>query len=101
MKTVFGLWAEIKVSQLNRILRPFNVRLVAKGSREWGDQVAITAHRIVEGPMPIQQLPSGVDGVTAIEMSDGTVVTSKNGIDWDRSPVEPAGAENEAIARKP
>lgn len=46
MKAVYGLWADIKVSQLNRILRPFNVRLIVKKSREWDGQVAITAHAI-------------------------------------------------------
>jgi hypothetical protein len=80
-KSVFGLWAEIKVSQLNRLLRPFNVRLVVKGSKEWGDQVAITAHRI-DGPFILREVPSGVDGVKALEMSDGTIITSRDSINW-------------------
>ena len=45
-KAVFGLCSGIKVSQLNRLLRPFNVRLVVKSSKEWGSQVAVTAQAL-------------------------------------------------------
>lgn len=52
MKAVFGLWSNIKVSDLNRLLRPYNVRLVCKSSKEWGDQVAVTAQKIEEPAKP-------------------------------------------------
>ena len=54
-KAVFGLWSDIKVSQLNRILRPFNVRLVLKTSKEWGDSVHITAQPIEVEQPPVQE----------------------------------------------
>ena len=43
MNMIFGLWADFKVHQFNRMLRPYNVRLVLKTSREWGEKVSITA----------------------------------------------------------
>lgn len=51
-KSLFGLWSDMKVSDINRLLREHNVRLVAKHSKEWGDQVAITAHSIAADPQP-------------------------------------------------
>ena len=46
MKSIFALWSDVKISQLNRLLRPFNCRLVSKGSKNWGDKVVITAEMI-------------------------------------------------------
>ena len=46
MKSLFSLWVDVKVSHLNRLLRPFNVRLIEKRSKEWGDKVVITAQAI-------------------------------------------------------
>ena len=57
-KAVFGLWSGIKVSQLNRLLRPFNVRLVLKTSKEWGEQVHVTAQPIVEEVSPAAERQS-------------------------------------------
>lgn len=48
MKALFGLWSGFKVSQINRLLRPFNVRLVLKKSKDWGAPVSLTAHHIKE-----------------------------------------------------
>mgnify|MGYP003395237931 CR=1 FL=1 len=48
MKALFGLWSSFKVAQINRLLRPHNVRLVLKKSKDWGDQVSLTAHLIKE-----------------------------------------------------
>ena len=45
-KSVFDLWANIRISHLNRLLRPFNIRLVEKKSKAWGDKVVITAEAI-------------------------------------------------------
>lgn len=45
-KVVFGLWSNIGVADLNRLLKTYGVRLVAKRSKEWGDQVTITAQMI-------------------------------------------------------
>jgi hypothetical protein len=61
MKAIFGLWGDIRVSQINRLLRPHGVRLVAKYSRDWGDQVNITAHKIEEPTKPSEPLPPGVE----------------------------------------
>lgn len=50
-KSLFGLWSDMKVSDINRLLRPHGVRLVAKGSKEYGDAVVITAQAIAD-PAP-------------------------------------------------
>lgn len=60
-KAVFGIWADLKVSQLNRLLRPFNVRLVVKGSKAWGDQVNVVAQAILEQPAAPARAPSATD----------------------------------------
>lgn len=65
MKAIFGVGADIKVSQLNRLLRPWNVRLVAKGSRQWGDALTITAQAIEVPAAP-------VIGVNVGDVSRGT-----------------------------
>lgn len=57
-KALFGLWSEIRVSQLNRLLRPYNVRLVLKTSKNWGDQVAITVEAIPVDPAPATAPPA-------------------------------------------
>lgn len=43
-KALFGLWSEMKVPDINRILKPHGVRLVMKRSKVWGKQVSVTAH---------------------------------------------------------
>lgn len=58
-KSLFDLWANIRVSHLNRLLRPFDVRLVEKKSKAWGEKVVITAEKI---PAPV-----------AAPVDDGTV----------------------------
>lgn len=77
MKALFGLWGEMKVSDINRILKPHGVKLVAKGSKAWGKQVTVTAHatglvvKRVRTPKP----PAGAypDGgqTTALATGDG------------------------------
>lgn len=59
MKAVFAVWNDIKVSQLNRLLRPYNVRLVVKSSRDWGDRVTVTAHGVEPPKAPAEGAPSG------------------------------------------
>lgn len=56
-KSVFGLWSEIRAADLNRLLKPYGVRLVVKSSRNWGDQVHVTAQPI--GPAQ-DTFPSGM-----------------------------------------
>jgi len=43
-RAVFGLWSDVRIGDLNRLLKPYGVRLVLKSSRDWGDQVSVTAH---------------------------------------------------------
>lgn len=45
-KALFGLWSEMKVPDINRILKPHGVRLVMKRSKVWGKQVSVTAHPV-------------------------------------------------------
>ena len=47
MKALFCVWSEVRLSDLNRILKPHSVKLVAKGSKAWGKQVNVTAHAVV------------------------------------------------------
>ena len=47
-KSLFGLWSDFKASDINRLLRSHNVRLVVKKSKDWGDKVTVTAHRVSE-----------------------------------------------------
>ena len=61
MKAVFGLWSEIKVHQINRVLRPFNVRLIIKRSRDWGDAISITAHPIMDAVRAAQLADLALD----------------------------------------
>lgn len=44
MKAVFGLWSEIEIGQLNRLLKPFGCKLDKTTSKKWAPgQVSITA----------------------------------------------------------
>lgn len=45
-KALFGLWSEMKVPDINRILKPCGVRLVMKRSKDWGKSVSVTAHPV-------------------------------------------------------
>ena len=44
MKAWFGLLQDVKVTDLNRLLKPHSVRLVVKKSKDWGKNVSVTAH---------------------------------------------------------
>lgn len=46
LKALFGLWSDMKVADINRILKPHGVKLVSKSSKAWGKQVTVTAHPI-------------------------------------------------------
>ena len=46
IKALFGLWSEMRVPDINRILKPHGVRLVMKRSKVWGKQVSVTAHPV-------------------------------------------------------
>ena len=46
MKAWFGLQQDVKVVDLNRLLKPHGVRLVVKKSKDWGKNVSITAHAL-------------------------------------------------------
>lgn len=48
MKAVYGLWADIQIGQLNKLLKPFGCRLVKKTSKDWGQAVSVTAHALEE-----------------------------------------------------
>jgi hypothetical protein len=56
-KALFGLREDFKVSDFNRLLKPFGVRLVEKRSRDWGKKVNVTAHRI-EGTAAVVVVPA-------------------------------------------
>ena len=40
------MWQDMKVADLNRVLKPLGVRLVVKKSKDWGKRVTVTAHPI-------------------------------------------------------
>lgn len=44
MKAWFGLPQDVKVVDLNRLLKSHGVRLVVKKSKDWGKNVSVTAH---------------------------------------------------------
>ena len=44
MKAWFGLLQDVKVVDLNRLLKLHGVRLVVKKSKDWGKNVSVTAH---------------------------------------------------------
>lgn len=62
MKAVYGLWANIQIGQLNKLLKPFGCRLVKKTSKDWGNAVSITAHAL-EAVVPKTPLTAGTAGV--------------------------------------
>ena len=43
-KALFGRWGDMRIGAINKLLKPFGCRLVLKKSKEWGDQVSLTAH---------------------------------------------------------
>lgn len=47
-RSVFGLWSDISAGKLNRLLRPYGVRLVVQSKSAWGDQLLVSAEPIVE-----------------------------------------------------
>ena len=66
MKAWFGLLQDMKVVDINRVLKPHGVRLVVKKSKDWGKNVSVTAHATVaqkrtrkpaHTPTPGQPLP--------------------------------------------
>lgn len=46
MKAWFGLLQDVKVVDLNRLLKSHGVRLVVKKSKDWGKNVSVTAHAV-------------------------------------------------------
>ena len=73
LKALFGLWQEMKVADINRILKPHGVKLVVKGSKAWGKQVTVTAHptgiavkRVRVPKLPTVAPNAGADPVTGI-----------------------------------
>lgn len=46
MKAWFGLLQDVKVVDLNRLLKAHGVRLVVKKSKDWGKNVSVTAHAV-------------------------------------------------------
>jgi hypothetical protein len=44
MRKVFGLWGEYPEmkNNINKLLKPYNIRLKIKSSRDWGDQLEIS-----------------------------------------------------------
>jgi TolB-like protein len=64
-KALFGVWSELKASEINRILKAHGVRLVVKGSKLWGDKVNVTAQKIEAAVAPVLPAPAtggGEDG---------------------------------------
>lgn len=57
-RAVFGLWSDVRISDLNRLLKPYGVRLVLKSSRDWGDQVSVTAHPVIGDRDPMATVVS-------------------------------------------
>lgn len=58
-KALFGVWGEIKASEINRLLKAHGVRLVVKGSKLWGNKVNVTAQRL---PQPTDVVVLKQDG---------------------------------------
>lgn len=93
MKALFGLWSSFKVAQINRLLRPHNVRLVLKKSKDWGQEVSLTAHLIKERPVvgPVltatEIIARGGPGYSPgasnppIIIDDGVTVPHRGGLD--------------------
>ena len=47
MKAWYGEWKDVKVVDLNRLLKAHGVRIVVKKSKEWGKNSTVTAHPVV------------------------------------------------------
>jgi len=47
VKAWYGELKDVKIADLNRILKAHGVRLVVKRAKEWGKNVTITAHPVV------------------------------------------------------
>jgi hypothetical protein len=47
VKAWYGELKDVKVVDLNRILKQHGVRLVVKKAKEWGKNVTVTAHPVV------------------------------------------------------
>lgn len=47
MKAWYGEWKDVKVTDLNRLLKAHGVRIVVKKSKEWGKNCTVTAHPVV------------------------------------------------------
>lgn len=47
MKAWYGEWKDVKVVDLNRLLKAHGVRIVVKKSKEWGKNCTVTAHPVV------------------------------------------------------
>lgn len=45
-KSILAPWGQITAAELNRLLKPHNVRLVVTHSKKWGEQVNVAAMRI-------------------------------------------------------
>ena len=71
MKAWFGLLQDVKVVDLNRLLKPHGVRLVLKKSKDWGKNVSVTAHA-VEAPTKRQRIAAlkAMEGHVAKEDAD-------------------------------
>jgi len=79
VKALFGQWAEMKASDLNRILKPHGVKLVVKKSKEWGTQVNVTAHKVV---VPVRR-------ARAVKAADGGLLASGAGVVLGADPGKP------------
>ena len=59
-KILKGEWGKLKAAEINRLLKPFGVRLLVKHSKNWGAEVAVTAERIPAKVLPLAPAPIGV-----------------------------------------
>lgn len=51
MNAIHAVWSEVRVPQLNRLLKNFGVRLIQTRSKKWGDKSTITGSYL-EGGLP-------------------------------------------------
>lgn len=78
MKAVFGLWADIQIGAINKLLKPYGVRLVKKTSKDWGAAVSISAHPLAaasappapRAPLPGSPAPGSAEGFAALLQAD-------------------------------
>lgn len=59
-KALFGRWADMQVGAINKLLKPYGVRLVKKTSKEWGGQVSLTAHPVELPPATIKAVAAAI-----------------------------------------